>query len=351
MTVSKTDTKDVILKAYVTLEKEHKQLQKDYAALQKSAAAGSAAPARAAAPSTGAPNDIGGIISGLQGLRASLAASVATLQEQLTAEAVRLSGLREQADGIVGELQGLHGITPSEGKLGELLAQYKEKAQANEEERSTKERAHDEDMAARHTAWDKEQEEHRRQLRERDEELKKSRKREAEEYKYDLDLRRKLDEDSYAQGQKKFVADLDELKAVRERDWQLREEAVAVREKEYNELKTKVQKHPEELDKATKQAREEGVGIAKRQARIEADLITKENEGKQRVYELRVKSLEESIAKNAALLTDLSDQLRTAQRQAQELAVKAIEGSSNERSFQSIREIAIEQAKNASKNK
>ena len=40
--------------------------------------------------------------------------------------------------------------------------------------------------------------------------------------------------------------------------------------------------------------KDEGTGIAKRQAKIERDLLEKENEGKLRVYNFRISALEET---------------------------------------------------------
>ena len=68
-------------------------------------------------------------------------------------------------------------------------------------------------------------------------------------------------------------------------------------------------------------------------------------EGGRRFYELRVQSLQETIQNQETRIQNLSKQLDSALKQVQDLAVKAIEGASNLNSFQTVREIAIEQAK------
>jgi hypothetical protein len=50
-------------------------------------------------------------------------------------------------------------------------------------------------------------------------------------------------------------------------------------------------------------------------------------------------------------IASLSKQLDSALKQVQDLAVKAIEGASNLKSFEAVKEIAIEQAKTQQKNK
>ena len=105
------------------------------------------------------------------------------------------------------------------------------------------------------------------------------------------------------------------------------------------------------MEKALKRAEEEGAGIARAQVKTQADLLKKDYEGKQRVYELRVTALENTITKQSAQSQSLAKQLNTTLQQAQDLAVKALEGSANASSFAAMKEIALEQAKTAQKAK
>ena len=66
---------------------------------------------------------------------------------------------------------------------------------------------------------------------------------------------------------------------------------------------------------------------------------------------MRIQAKESTIADNEARIGKLSQQLDAALKQVQDLAVKAIEGASNRNSFEAIKEIALEQAKNQPKSK
>ncbi len=57
----------------------------------------------------------------------------------------------------------------------------------------------------------------------------------------------------------------------------------------------------------------------------------------------------ETIQRQDGHLQTLSKQLDSALKQVQDLAVKAIEVASNVSSFQAVKEIALEQAKNPNK--
>jgi len=151
--------------------------------------------------------------------------------------------------------------------------------------------------------------------------------------------------------EKAFEAELVALREAKEAGWAERESAVSEREAEHVELLEKKAAHEAALAAAVKKAEDEGTALARRQAKSAYDLLAKENDGKRRVYELRIGTLEETIQKQAAQIEALSKQLSTALRQAQDLAVKAIEGASNSTSFDAIREIAMEQAKHGGKGK
>jgi CRISPR/Cas system-associated endonuclease Cas1 len=85
--------------------------------------------------------------------------------------------------------------------------------------------------------------------------------------------------------------------------------------------------------------------------KIKSDLYAKEVEGQKRFYEGRIESLEDTISNQSERLTSLSKQLESALKQVQDLAVKAIEGSANANSYQTLKEITLEQAKSQAKTK
>ena len=173
----------------------------------------------------------------------------------------------------------------------------------------------------------------------------------AEEYGYETERAHKAEADALAQTRKTQQAEHDGLKEQHERSWAEREKELARREQEYAELKARTAAFPKELEAAIVKAEAEGTGIAKRQAKIAADLQQKENEGKRRVYELRVQQLDETVTKQNEQIAELSRQLATALKQAQDLAIKAIDGASSSNSYAAVKEIALEQAKTSAKTK
>ena len=343
--ISSKSTKAQIMKAY-------NELLKAYRALESKAKAKSAAPT-SADDSDEASGDvsIADIIEALAGLSTNFSDATRTLQQKLTTEAVSLNELREAIAGHIDHLKELHGIEATDETLNELLKGYSETSKAGEEELRRKKSELRDELDEKRKAWKKEQDEHSRAVKEARDLLKKSRQREVAEYEYAQSQSLAAEQDERAQAEKAFVAELATLRETKQNEWREREAAVAEREAEFADLKAKKAGHEAELAAAEKQAAEEGTSLARRQAKAAADLQAKENDGKRRVYELRIASLEATITKQAAQIEGLSRQLSTALKQAQDLAVKAIEGASNSTSFDAIREIAMEQAKHGGKGK
>lgn len=352
-TFTSRSTKTEILKAYNELAKELKQQGKASAAPQTSAASPSSVSSEDEEehPVTQGHASIETIIRDLNGVRARLGESVGALQQQLLGEATRLAELRGEADEHTAHLKQLHGIEVDEDTLGDLVRRYQETQRSADELYATRKHGFESELEAKKVAWRKEQDERGRAVKEADEASLRARKREAEEYGYETERAHKADADALAQARKTLQAELDGLKETSERGWAEREKDLARREQEYAELKARAAAFPKELEAAIAKAEAEGTGIAKRQAKIAADLQQKENEGKRRVYELRVQQLDETITKQNEQIAELSRQLATALKQAQDLAIKAIDGASSSNSYAAVKEIALEQAKTSAKTK
>ena len=349
-TFTSRSTKTEILKAYNELVKELKKGGGASSAAVDSVRSAATTDEQEAPVSTG-PASIETIIRDLTGIRARLGESVGTLQQQLLGEATRLQALRDEADEHTTHLRELHGIEVDDETLRGLVRKYQETQRAADESFAARKHGFEAELEAKKAAWKKEQDEHARLTRETEEAAQRAAKRESEEYGYETARARKADGDALAQSRKQLQAEIDALKEQHERSWAEREADLARREAEYAELKARAAAIPKDLEAAVGKAEAEGTGIARRQAKIAADLQQKTNEGKRRVYELRVQALDETIGKQNEQIAELSKQLATALKQAQDLAIKAIDGASNSSSFAAVKEIALEQAKTSQKTK
>lgn len=344
------DTKTDILKAYEDLYTEYTQMKK--AKASTASPASSPAPSVSSSSSSSSPSgdeasSIGAVIESLQAIGEGFGGASNLLAASLRTEAIQLQGLRSQIEDNLSEIKSLHDVTvaadPSE-TLRSLAEQYETLSKKFEEELTQKRESFDTEMAEKNKAWEREQQDHTQAIKERDTELRKSRQRENTEYDYEVKQERKLISEKLAEEKKAREKEKAEFIESKDREWAAREEEISKREKEYAEIKAKAEKLPELLEAGTKKAKEEGTGIARQQAKIKADLLAKTTEGEQKVNELAIKSRDESIAAQLKQLAALEVQLANALKQAQDLAVKAIEGPSHTGSFEALKEIALKQA-------
>lgn len=295
--------------------------------------------------------EVAQVLSMLKGFRVNLADLTSTLQRQLSEEASRLQELLDDAREQTEQIVQLHGLELHAGTLDELITRYEQMTDTFEQQLELEREAFEQQMSQRQEKWLEEQLAHDGEVAEREATQRREREREEEAYRYDLERRRALDVSEYERLVHRREQELEDFETERREALTQREDELREREQANQELREKVARFDEELEQAIKKAKGEGAGIAKHQARVKADLLAKEHEGKRRVFELRIARLEETAGKQRARIEALNEQLLETKRQAQSLAAKALDGASNATTFEAIREIAIEQAKRPLKNK
>ncbi len=303
-------------------------------------------------PAVTLQQSITGVIEGLEALQVGFGSAVSNLSEQLITEATALKDLEDLVNEEIEALADLHELEAvDETTLENLVESYEEESKTFTEEFNDRKETLEQELQELKSTWKKEQENHTQTVKERNESAQKVNQREHDEYWYNLNLERNLDKDEYEAQKRQLYLELLEVRKLQEKQWQDREEAIAKQEKAHSEAEEKVESFEKELEAKIKQGTEEGKGIGYYQAKVKADLRSKEVEGERKNYQLRIESLGQTIQTQEIRIRTLTQQLDAALKQVQDLAVKAIEGSSNRNSYEAMKEIALEQAKNQPKNK
>lgn len=275
------------------------------------------------------------IIKGIADLKLDLSKTLTDLSDKLLQESNKLQEIQDAISVQTKNLEEIYDVKITAGTLDILIKTYEEKKKIFEEE-----------ITFKKSAWQKEQEEYEKSNKERDANLKKERDRETEEYNYKLTAVRKKDKDTYEEEKVFLKKDLKQEKERQEKELAEREAHMLAQEKEFTELKDKSVNFPVELEKAIEKSRIEAVALTEMRAKQKADLLAKEVEGDKRVYELRIKTLEDIAVNQNMQIDSLAKQLNSATTQVQNIAVKAIEGASGIKALSAVNEIALEQAKN-----
>ena len=352
------NTKAEILTAYNQLVDEKKALEAQVKNARQAATPASIPTAKVvkdepkAMTNAGSTQDkVNHTIANLDSLQLGFGSAVSELSEKLTTEAAKLAEVREGVTSEITDLQTLHSLAVDEDTFEELINNYETSSKAFGEELRQRQETSQQEVQSLTKAWSKEQEQHGITIKERVELNRQTSQREVQEYKYNLELQRKIDREQHEQQQAALYYELAETKEVQEKTWTERELALAELEKLFHEAKDKVAAFTQNKEKAIDKAKSEGKGIATYQAKIKSDLYAKEVEGKSNFYESNIESLEDTILNQEERLNSLSKQLEAALKQVQDLAVKAIEGSANANSYQTLKEITLEQAKSQNKTK
>jgi len=288
------------------------------------------------------------IIKGLAELNIYVGKALNDLSRELTAEAEKLTEIREAIAIETGHLEELHDIQMAADTLALLIKEHSENKSAFEAEKESEESEFSSQMAEKRADWKKEQEAYAAALKENEARLKKEREREREEYEYNLALARKKEKDSYEAARAAQMKALEEERAKQGQELGAREAAVRAQEAELADLRAKVSGFPSELAASVERAEKEAASKAESRNKLEAQLLAKEVEGDRRVAQMKAGGLEEVVAKQGAHIEALTKKLDEANAKVEEIAVKAIEGASNARALSTINEIAMEQAKNLS---
>lgn len=353
MTINNKNTKAEIIEAYQSLQKDKKALESE---LKKVTSSSTVIPKEPNLNNQVQINftskNIEQTIQFLEKIQSDFSSSVGNLSENLVVQATELQAIQALIIKEKQQLEELHQLTKvGENTFDNLIETYQTNAKQFVEELNQREDNLKQEIESLKQSWTKEKEIFARTIKERNDTYNKTKQRQAEEYQYNLDLQRDLDEEEYEQQKRNLYQELANDRSQLEQQWQKREESISKQEQEYRETKEKVTAAEEQLKIKIKQAEEEGKAIANYQAKIKIDLRTKEVEGQTKNYQLKIQTLEQTIDNQESRIDKLSLQLDLALKQVQDLAIKAIEGTSNRKSFEAMKEIAIEQVKNQPKSK
>jgi len=274
------------------------------------------------------------VVQRISGLGLEISKALADVSGKLVEEVERLSAVREAVNLERAELERLHKIDVAATALDQMVQDH-----AREKERLEAE------IAERRAAWEEESRDGERERKEQEENLKKARAREIEEYEYKKNLERKKAQDKYEEDQRLQEKKNKERQETLEKSWQQRETALKEQEQELLRLRKEAQDFPETVKTESEKAAVLAAKAAEQKFAQEILLLKKEADTEKRLSSLQVKTLEDTIARQAAQVEALQKQMEEAKQQVQDIAVKAIEGASGAKALAHINQIAMEQAK------
>jgi len=346
-TLSDKNTKQEMLDAYRAVVR---QLQEKRAAelnpekrLQEKQAEEAVAVAGELAPD--------GVERALGNLKADIGQSLAQIAERMAAEVTRFKAIQKAVESKERELQELYGIEKAATSLAALIEAQHQKRQDFEIELARQKEELTREIESTRADWDKEKKSREAEIRERDGIEKKNREREKEEFAYlfkreQQSVRDKLTDEKTAL-EKEIVAKRESVaKELAER-----EKTVAAAEKELIELRQRAAAYAKDVDAAVDKAVKEVADRLKLEAKNREELLRKEFDGDRNVFAARTEALEKMNKDLSDQSGKLSKQLEAAYQKVQEIAEKAIEGSSQAKSLADLQKLLAEQGRKTSAEK
>lgn len=272
-------------------------------------------------------------------LKTETAKFLATLVERLETEIRKYGTLQEAVEAKKAELDEVYEIEKSAFSLAALIESQRQKRQEFEDQVSREKERLMAEIQETRANWDEEVKTREATLKEKALAEQKTRDREREEYLYQFKREQKLEKDKVEDLRSKIEKELAAKKETVEKELSQRESQVAEREAESDSLREKVARIPQDLDAAAAKAWKEAGENYRVQLKNREEILSREAEGERNVLNTRIALLEKETAEQNAKIRELSEKLDLAYQKVQDVALKAIEGASQSKSYVDLQRI------------
>jgi len=292
-----------------------------------------------------------GVVQEISGLKIEIGKVLTQIGDKLEDEVNKFKAIQSAIELREKELQELYEIEKSALTLAALIETQNQKRQQFEAEMTARKEELNQDIQTQRLEWAKEKEEYEGQIKERDLTEKKKREREKEEYDYSFKRQQMLAKDKFEDEKAKLEKEIQLKKAQMESELKEREKVIAQKEEELNDLRKKVSLFPKELETTVGKAVKETTEKLNLEAKNREELLKKEFIGDRNVLTTRIESLDKTVKEQNAQIAGLTQFLEKANQKVQEIAVKALESASAQKSLSNLQQLLSEQMKKPGQEK
>ncbi|MCK4728532.1 MAG: hypothetical protein KAT27_06395 [Desulfobacterales bacterium] len=292
-----------------------------------------------------------GVVKGISNLKVETGKMLTQISDKLEEEVNKFRGIQKAIEIKENELQEVYEIERSAATLAALIESQNLKRQEFESEMAAEKEELTREIEDTRAEWEKEKKDHVALIKERDTEEKKRREREKEEVTYTFEREQQLSKDEFEDEKAKLEKEIRLKREETEREWAEREKAIVEKEDELIDLRKKVTAFPKEMETAINKAIKETSERIKLEAKSRGELLEKDFDGQRNVLTTRIESLEKIVKEQSEQIARLSQQLEKAYQKVQDIALKAVEGSSNLKSFAGLQQLFNEQTRKQSQEK
>ena len=292
-----------------------------------------------------------GVVKGISSLKLEIGKMLTQISDRLEEEVNKFSGIRRAIEIKENEIKEIYEIERSAATLAALIESQNLKRQEFESEMAAKKEELDREIQTIKAEWEKEKKDYEVNAKEEQAAEMKKREREKEEYNYAFKREKQLAKDKFEDEKETLEKEIQIHKEQIEKQLAERERIVTESEEELNELRKKVSSFPNEMEAAVNKATKDATETISLDAKSKEELMRKEFDGERNVLTTRIESLEKTVKEQGEQTAKLSQQLEKAYQKVQDIAVKAIEGSSTVKSLINLEQMMAEQVRKQSQEK
>ncbi len=264
------------------------------------------------------------------------------MADRLEQETAKYAHVKTAVEAAETELQEIYDIEKAAASLAALLEAEKQQREEFDTEMTaqreqleydiaTHREVFDYEVKTQREQWKKEKAEYEAAAKEQNATDKKQRQREQEEWKYLFEREKQAAEEQRQHETARLDREIQLKKEQLEKVLAEREQAVSAAEAELQALRAGSESFPAQLDQAVSRAVQDTTERLERERKYAVDLLQKESTGERNVLNSRIEALQLNVEKQAEQIAKLSQQLEHSYGQVQDIALKAIEGSSMSR--------------------
>ncbi len=254
---------------------------------------------------------------------------ITSLSDKLDGELQRYEQIKQAVAVQQQELEEIYDIQKQASSLSALIEAQRQRRQSFEQEMEEKREALEDEIRTTRERWEAEKQKHQAEIKERDAKETKERERQKEEYQYKFNREKQQARDTFEDEKRKQERELQLKREQAEKDLKERESVIAEREKAVDDLEKRIEALEAEKKSDVDEAVKETTDRLTSEANSRENLMKQEFDGEKNVLNTRIQSLEQTVKEQRAQLDSLSKQLDKASEKVQDIAVRAIEGSSH----------------------
>lgn len=292
-----------------------------------------------------------GVSKDIHELKVTIGRTLGDLAEKLERQVARYQEVCAAINAKTLELNEIYGIEKAAGALVALIEAQNRKRDAFDQEMAQERTRLEAEIHSQREEWEKEQKEREAQIKETNAAEQQKTQRAKLEFEYAFHREQQLARDKFNDEKARLEKELAARKEAAEKDYAAREKTLKEAEAELADLRNKVQRFPDELAAAVKKAALEATEKSNAVSSANVNLLKKEFEGERNVLKARIESSQALVDKQTEQLAKLSQQQEHAYEKVQNIALKAIEGSSAREIAASLQDLLSDQMKKQAKSK